>query len=125
MASDPGVLGPDHIYVTSVEAGVWPRSGLIPTLDSITPTSCPLGPPSDVVLVATGSGFADTAAIGFGLQPDGTPRYEATVHEADGTLTTVISAGYFPGADAAVPVLVGNEPPHGPTSTVLTFQIGP
>jgi hypothetical protein len=77
------------------------------------------------VLVATGSGFADTAAIAFGTLPDGTPRFEATTHEADGTLTTVISAGYFPNPDAAVPVCVANEPPHGPTSDVIQFQIGP
>ena len=123
MATDPGILDPEHVYVTSVEAGYFPGSTLVPVLDSIAPTSCPVGPPDDVVLVASGSGFAYDAAIAFGLNPDGKPRFERTTHEEDGTLSTVISAGYFPGADPAIPVLVGNAPPNGARSTVLTFAI--
>jgi hypothetical protein len=125
MASDPGMLAPDHIFVTSTEEGVFPRSGLVPVLDSIVPTSCPLGPPDDVVLQAIGSGFSAGAAIAFGTYPDGTPRFELTELQEDGSLTTVITAGYFPNPDAAIPVLVGNEPPFGPVSDTLTFQIGP
>lgn len=125
MPDTPGALDPDHPYVTSVEAGYYPGSTLVPVLDSITPTSCTVGPPDDVKLVATGSGFAYDAAIAFGKLPDGTPRYERTVQEADGTLSTIISAGYFPGEDPAIPVLVGNAPPNGATSTVLTFAITP
>jgi hypothetical protein len=123
--SDPGVLGPDHLFVTSTEAGYFPSSGLVPVLDSITPVSAPLGPPADVVLQAVGSDFDPTSAIAFGSYPDGTPRFEATQHEEDGSLTTVITAGYFPNPDAAIPVLVGNSPPFGPVSQTLTFQIGP
>jgi hypothetical protein len=124
MPSDPGMLEPDHIFVTSTEEGVFPRSGLVPILTSIVPSSCALGPPTDVVLQAVGSDFSDAAAIAFGTYPDGTPRFEATQHEEDGSLTTVITAGYFPNPDPAIPVLVGNEPPFGPVSQTLTFQIG-
>lgn len=120
-----GLLDPDSAYVTSIEAGYFPGSTLVPVLDSLAPTSCEQGPPGDVTLVATGSGFAFDAAIAFGTNPDQTPRYERTVHEEDGTLSTVITAGYFPGVDAAIPVLVGNAPPNGPVSTVLTFAITP
>jgi len=124
MAEDQsGALGPTHVYVTSVEAGYFPGSTLVPVLDALTPASCPVGPPDDVVLVASGSDFAYDACIAFGNWPDGKPRFEHTTHEEDGTLSTVITAGYFPGADPAIPVLVGNAPPNGPVSTVLTFAI--
>ena len=119
------MLEPDHVFVTSTEAGVFPRSGVVPVLDSIVPISAPLGPPADVVLQAVGSGFVETSAIAFGTYPDGTPRFEASELQADGSLTTTITAGYFPNPDAAIPVLVGNEPPFGPVSQTLTFQIGP
>jgi hypothetical protein len=125
MPSDPGMLEADHIFVTSTEVGVFPRSGVVPVLDSIVPVSAPLGPPDDVVLQAIGSGFVATSAIAFGTYPDGSPRFEATELQEDGSLTTVITAGYFPNPDVAIPVLVGNEPPFGPVSETLTFEIGP
>jgi hypothetical protein len=122
QASDPGALAPDHIFVTSTEAGYFPGTNLTPVVSSIAPTGCPLGPPADVTLVATGSAFAFNAAIAFGTNPDGTPRFERTTHEVDGTLSTVISAGYFPNPDN-VTVFVANDPPHGPRSAEFTFAI--
>ena len=121
--SEPGVLDPEHVYVTSVEAGYFPGSTLVPVLDSIAPASCEVGPPTDVLMVASGSGFAYDAAIAFGKWPDGTPRFERTIHNEDGTLTLEITQGYFPGADPGIPVLVGNAPPNGPVSTTLYFAI--
>lgn len=122
MASDPGILGPDHIYVTSVESGYFPGSGMTnPVLSSISPTSVPAGPASDVTLTATGSGFAANAAIGFGTAPDGTPRFERTTFVNDTTLETVITAGYFPNPDPSVPVVVANDPPFGPATAVVDF----
>jgi hypothetical protein len=119
---DPGVLEPDHPFVVADKAG-FVGEILLPVLDSITPNSCPAGPPDDVTLVASGSGFSDGAMIAFGNFPNGTPRYEQTTHEPDGTLSTIITAGLFPGVDPDIPVLVDNAPPGGPRSDVLSFAI--
>jgi hypothetical protein len=107
--------------VTSVEAGRFPGSTLVPVLASIAPTSSPAGPPADVKLVASGSGFSADACIAFGTWPDGTPRFERTVHELDGTLSLEITAGLFPGVDPAIPVRVGNHPPSGPVTDAIMF----
>jgi len=89
-----------------------------PVIADIQPASCPVGPPEDVLLTVTGSDFTPDAVICFG------GVQERTSHPADDTLTTVISAGLFPGADPDIPVTVVNVPPNGPESAPASFAIG-
>lgn len=96
-----------------------------PVLTAIDPAGCPLGPPEDVLLTVTGTGFDESSQIAFGRNPDGTPKFEReTVFVDETTLTIYVTAGLFPNPDPTVPVLVGNMPPHGPTSNEVAFAIG-
>jgi len=96
----------------------------LPVISGIDPTSCPVGPPDDVLLTVTGTDFTPDAVIAFGKDAQGQWILERTSHPAPDTLTTVISAGMFPGADPAVPVAVVNVPPNGPVSGEAVFSIG-
>jgi hypothetical protein len=75
----------------------------VPVLDSITPTSLPVGPPEDTVLHCHGSGFVEASQIRFGEELERTDFVDET------EVTTVITAGLFPSPDANVPVTVYTE----------------
>jgi len=97
----------------------------LPAITGMSPTSCPPGPPDDVLLTVTGTDFTPDAVIAFGKDAQGQWILERTSHPANDTLTTVISAGLFPNPDPAIPVAVVNVPPNGPVSGEATFTIGP
>jgi hypothetical protein len=88
-------------------------------VSAIDPTSSPVGPPEDVLLTVTGSGFAPNAKIAFGKDEAGAWVVERSDRPAEDTLTTVITAGLFPNPDPAVPVAVVNAP--GVVSNEMTF----
>jgi SAP domain len=101
-----------------------------PTLTSIYPTESIVGPPSNVLLQASGENFLVTTKIGFGvfsqgeadmgLGEVGEPKWESTTKFVDSsTLTIEITAGLFLGEDAAVPVVVGE--PGGTVSDSIDF----
>lgn len=69
---------------------------------SIQPPALPVGPPADTVLHVFGTGFDATSAIRFGTVLERTDYVDAT------EVTTIISQGIFPSADADVPVSVLN-----------------
>jgi hypothetical protein len=115
---------------TPVEDPRLPDSGPIPdpSLDSIYPESSVVGPPANITLSANGANFLVTTQIGFGVfsqeEADvgmgeaGAPKWERTTFVDSSTLTTIITAGLFPGPDA-IPVVVGE--PDGTTSSSVNF----
>ena len=101
-----------------------------PSLSALFPTEVEVGPPENTVLTATGENFLITTLIGFGVFSDeeaeaglgeaGDPKWEQNTTFVDAnTLTTVITQGLFPGADNAVPVVVGE--PGGTVSDAINF----
>jgi len=119
---------------TAVGAASAEVSGSAPaealSLTGIDPTSSVVGPPESVLLVITGTGFDINTRAAFGVFSaaeaeagagvEGEPKWEmATRFVSDTTVTLEISQGLFPGADPAIPVLVGQ--PDGTTAGPVNF----
>jgi|SRR5215471_12320 len=110
-----------------VVIGVAPPALAITGLD---PPDSEVGPPQSFLLTVEGDGFDINTKIGFGvfsqeeadagLGEVGEPKWELGTRYIDGTHVGLdISAGQFPGADPAVPVVVGA--PDGTVAGPVNF----